>query len=71
LLLFLFFASLLFSFFGFMWALDALFWGAFFFLCFDAKKNPGDPFRKKGGSVYREKKGSEKESLKGNLYGDL
>jgi hypothetical protein len=54
-----------------MWALDALFWGAFFFLCFDAKKNPGDPFRKKGGSVYREKKGSEKESLKGNLYGDL
>ena len=55
------------------------FWGAFFFLCFDAKKNPGDPFRKKkggskggskGDSVYLKKR-SGKESFKGKLYGNL
>ena len=48
------------------------FWGAFFFLCFDAKKNPGDPFRKKREALRealctgkkKDPKGSEKEIFK-------
>ena len=54
-----------------MWALDALFWGSLFSLCFDAKKNPGDPFRKKREALCTGKKRIQKESLKRKSFTEI